>query len=116
MPLPTIIFDVGAIGSLGTRRVTTHETTTRDGAQFVQARRVNPPKRQWRLSWGGTPLVTFDAAMDLWTRTFGGATAMTFVPPDDGVAYAVRFAGQPSLTSARLGHKSVTFSVDLVEV
>ena len=113
MTLPSILFDVGAIGGVATQQVTPAEATIRDGAQFVQARRVNIPRRVWTLAWDVAPRAVADAVLDLYRRTFGGALPMTFSSPDSEGVFAVRF---DDLSWTQNKARSASFTVRLLEV
>lgn len=115
MALPSITFDVGVIDAIGTVQVTMAESTIRDAAQFVQARRVNSPKRSWVLTWNSVPMESVEAVLDLWRRTFGGASRMRFVAPDQEGIFAVRFA-PGGLRWTQLSHRLGAMSVVLAEV
>jgi hypothetical protein len=116
MPLPSIVFEVGPIAAISTREFTPNESSTRASTQFVQARQVNTQRRRWRLSWGTAPLVTAEAVLDLWRRTFGGASRMLFVPPDSTGSFAVRFGGEPTIAWSQTGSGTAQMTVELVEV
>lgn len=116
MALPSIVFNVGCIERVGTTQVTHAESTANQAAQFVAARRVNGPRRQFVLTWGAAPMETIDAVVDLYDRTFGGALPMTFAAPNLEGVFAVRFDQRPSLQWTQNSDRVASVTVRLMEV